>query len=67
MIVSVVFSGCVKAISYQSDSAPPFASFREIPGVTAEEIKAIESLREKYSHFVYGVDHTTEAFPVHMG
>jgi PAS domain S-box-containing protein len=45
----------------------PFASYRDIPGVTAEEIAAIEALKERYSHFVYGLDHTTEAFLVHLG
>jgi signal transduction histidine kinase len=47
--------------------APPFASFRDIPGVTTEEIIAIEALKTRYGHFVYGVDHTTESFPVYSG
>ncbi|MDR0322736.1 MAG: transporter substrate-binding domain-containing protein [Treponema sp.] len=49
------------------NAEPPFASFRDVPGVTAQEIAAIEALGERYSHFVYGLDHTSEAFPVHMG
>jgi PAS domain S-box-containing protein len=49
------------------DAVSPFASFRDIPGVTVEETRAIEALRGRHSHFVYGVDHTTEAFPVYGG
>jgi hypothetical protein len=45
----------------------PFASFRTIPGITDEEIRAIEALRVQYGRFVYGVDYTTEAFPVYSG
>jgi PAS domain S-box-containing protein len=40
----------------------PFASFRDIPGVTEEETLAIEALRSRYDHFVYGMPSTTEAF-----
>jgi ABC-type amino acid transport substrate-binding protein len=43
----------------------PFASFRDIPGITAEEISAIETLRGQYDRFIYGVDYSTEAFPVY--
>jgi len=39
-----------------------FTSFRDIPGVTEEHIKAIYELREKYSFFIYGVLESTEAF-----
>jgi signal transduction histidine kinase/DNA-binding response OmpR family regulator/ABC-type amino acid transport substrate-binding protein len=43
-------------------STPPFASFREIPGVTAEEIAAIETLQKNHRAFSYGMTLTTEAF-----
>jgi hypothetical protein len=46
---------------------PPFASFRDIPFITDKEIKAIEELQKRHTHFVYGANHTTEAFPVHNG
>jgi PAS domain S-box-containing protein len=63
-LLLIILAACGKNIP-----APhtPFASFRDVPGVTAEEIADIEALRTKYSHFVYGVDHTTEAFPVYSG
>jgi PAS domain S-box-containing protein len=65
IFVLAAVSGCGQVRTVESSS--PFASFRDVPGITAEEIAAIEALRDKYTHFVYGVDHTIEAFPVHMG
>jgi PAS domain S-box-containing protein len=70
MTIMAIVSGCDKASSRSVESAGtqfPFASFRDIPGVTADEIAAIEALRGRYDHFVYGVAHTTEAFPVYTG
>jgi PAS domain S-box-containing protein len=70
MFILTALSGCVKntglAESYDAMQSP-FASFRDVPGVTSQEIAAIESLRERYGHFIYGSDHTTEAFPVYLG
>jgi ABC-type amino acid transport substrate-binding protein len=45
------------------DSAPLYRSFREIPGITAEEIAAVENLRSRHSAFVYGTLFSTESFP----
>ncbi|MDR2580618.1 MAG: transporter substrate-binding domain-containing protein [Fibromonadaceae bacterium] len=39
-----------------------FKSYKDIPGVTAEEIAAIEALREQRAHLIYGMMHSTEAF-----
>ena len=40
----------------------PFASFRNIPGVTDEEIKAIEALQRQNKIFIFGKAPTTEGF-----
>jgi ABC-type amino acid transport substrate-binding protein len=40
----------------------PFASFRDIPGITVEEIAAIELLQKEHKTFSYGMSLTTEAF-----
>jgi signal transduction histidine kinase/CheY-like chemotaxis protein/ABC-type amino acid transport substrate-binding protein len=40
----------------------PTASFRDAPGVTDDEIKAIDRLREQKSGFVYGMTPGEEAF-----
>ena len=39
-----------------------YKSYKDIPGVTDEEIQAIENLREKTDFFVYGANQATEAF-----
>ncbi|MCL2008497.1 MAG: hypothetical protein FWG77_10470, partial [Treponema sp.] len=45
----------------QGESAA-FTSLREIPGITEEEIRAVEALRTQYDYFTYGMILTTEAF-----
>ncbi|MDR0289503.1 MAG: transporter substrate-binding domain-containing protein, partial [Treponema sp.] len=43
-------------------AAAPIATFRDVPGITPEEIAAIDALKENRSFFVFGVEpHTTEA------
>jgi len=39
-----------------------FKSFREVPGVTREEITAIEALQKKTDYFIYAMPHSIEAF-----
>jgi len=41
---------------------PAFSKYNDIPGVTEEEIKAVEALRDKTPFFVYGMLSCTEAF-----
>jgi PAS domain S-box-containing protein len=57
-----IFSNCGKSAGKQSDKTPIFTSFRDIPGVTADEIMAIEALQREYNSFVYGMNPTTETF-----
>jgi signal transduction histidine kinase/CheY-like chemotaxis protein len=65
---AVVFWGCDRmdgaAEMFPSHEIPPYATYRDIPGVTDSEIVAIEALREKYrdSVFVYGVMESVESF-----
>jgi signal transduction histidine kinase/CheY-like chemotaxis protein len=57
-------SGCKNS----SQSEPPldrtlgYPSYRDIPGVSADEIAAIEGLREETEFFVYGMGLSTETF-----
>ncbi|MCL1813928.1 MAG: transporter substrate-binding domain-containing protein [Treponema sp.] len=44
------------------DSFPVYASYRDIPGVTQEEINAIEEFRKSGRTFVYGAYLTSECF-----
>jgi PAS domain S-box-containing protein len=43
-------------------AANPFASFRDVPGVTAAEIAGIEALQREREHFTYGRVESIEAF-----
>ncbi|MDR3279468.1 MAG: transporter substrate-binding domain-containing protein [Synergistaceae bacterium] len=42
--------------------ATAYASYRDIPGVTLEEIEAVEALRAKRDKFIYASNLSTEAF-----
>ena len=54
-------SGCEKSEAAQT-GVPVFTSYRDIPGVTEDETKAIESLKNEYDSFVYGMPLSIEAF-----
>ncbi|AEF85454.1 PAS domain protein [Treponema primitia ZAS-2] len=41
---------------------PHYRSYKEIPGVSDEEIKAIEALKETYSFFTYGMNYSSDCF-----
>jgi PAS domain S-box-containing protein len=56
-------SGCNKLSEKKNELAIETLSFRDIPGITQDEINAIAALQKKYDSFVYGINQTTEAFP----
>jgi signal transduction histidine kinase/CheY-like chemotaxis protein/ABC-type amino acid transport substrate-binding protein len=60
ILLLVVFPSCGKSAGEQGKAAPVFSSYRDIPGVTEEEINAIEGLRG--NSFIYGMTPSTEAF-----
>jgi signal transduction histidine kinase len=68
MAIAAVFVTCDgKSHSFElriTEVAPhsPFNLFSDIPGVTDEEIAAIEKLQKTYEFFGYGMTLTTEAF-----
>ncbi|MCL2210063.1 MAG: ATP-binding protein [Treponema sp.] len=39
-----------------------FTSYRDVPGITAEEIREIDLLKWKYDYFIYGMPLSVEAF-----
>jgi signal transduction histidine kinase/HPt (histidine-containing phosphotransfer) domain-containing protein/ActR/RegA family two-component response regulator len=43
-------------------SFPRYESYKDIPGVTEQEITAVEELRESRDRFVYGMEPSTECF-----
>ena len=66
MFLISAFLGCDKSIAVYASPLPNtsshFTSFRDIPGVTIEEIKAIEALQKQRHSFTYGMLLTTETF-----
>ena len=62
-IISALLSACEKpAVTRKESTNPLYKSYREIPGVTDEEIRAIEALKASKSSFVFGAMTSTEAF-----
>ena len=61
LLFSAIFLSCKDASRQQPVKRVQFTSFKDVPGVTDEEIKAIEKLQEK-GPFVYGMNLSTEAF-----
>jgi PAS domain S-box-containing protein len=61
VLLFALFSGCGKP-SKNTDRTFAFASYRDIPGVTNDEIADIEALQKKKSSFSYGMLPTSETF-----
>ena len=59
-LVLAIFPGCGKPADIQPE--PAFTSFQDIPGVTHEEIRAIEELQGQNASFVFGTTLSTESF-----
>jgi ABC-type amino acid transport substrate-binding protein len=70
IFISVMVLGCKKPALDQADNTQNifrFNAYRDIPGVTIDEIAAVESFRKQNRHFVYGVTPSTEAFITEYG
>jgi len=62
LFLLVILSGCEKFSKKADDEISAFTSYRDIPGVTDDEIKAIEALKLKYTFFEYGMLPSAETF-----
>jgi len=62
MLLLASLSSCSKPQEQHVNSSFRYASFRDVPGITDDEIAAVEALQRKYDSFVYGMIVTTEAF-----
>ncbi|MDR2923592.1 MAG: transporter substrate-binding domain-containing protein [Treponema sp.] len=62
VLLLIALSACNKPAAQQSDATPVFTSYRNVPGITEEEIKAVEALRNKTTLFIYGMSESTETF-----
>jgi PAS domain S-box-containing protein len=61
-IAAVSLSGCFSDSKKNADDIDSIKSYLDIPGVTAEEIAAIEALKAQGRSFSYGMLFSTEAF-----
>ena len=64
LLLSGIFISCSTGSEDISAGSSKYASlvYREIPGVEAREIQAVEKLKEQRSYFVYGMLPSTEMF-----
>jgi signal transduction histidine kinase len=53
--------------SAQAGTVNPFPTFRDVPGITAEEIAAIETLQREHASFSFGGNMTLETFIMENG
>lgn len=60
LVLILVF--CFSNLTLAKEESLLYRDFRKIPGVTQEEIVAIEALQKKYSKLTYGMLSTTETF-----
>ncbi|MDR0312634.1 MAG: transporter substrate-binding domain-containing protein [Treponema sp.] len=71
LVIAAVVSGCAQADAVPHSPLPtphsPFSTYLDIPGVTAEEIAAIEAIIEKQDTLIYGMILSTEAFLLEEG
>jgi PAS domain S-box-containing protein len=61
IIISLAL-GCETKPPVNNAAYPVYDNYQDIPGVTQEEIEAIEALRGLKNHFVFGMNFSTETF-----
>jgi len=62
ILIPVIVTGCASEADTQQDVTAKFTFYQDIPGVTPEDIEAIEALSAQSASFVYGMNPSTEAF-----
>jgi len=62
LLLAGIVAGCESASKPQVDAQPRFTSYKAIPGVTDDEIRAVEALKAHVDSFVYGMTLSTELF-----
>ncbi|MCL2721492.1 MAG: ATP-binding protein [Treponema sp.] len=65
ILAVILFTGCEKSAEIKFNNL--FTSYKEIPGITKEDIAAIEEIKNKYDYFIYGMPFSTEAFENSLG
>ncbi|MCL2138243.1 MAG: PAS domain-containing protein [Treponema sp.] len=67
VLITILPAGCAEVSEKQAGLLMANISFRDIPGVTEDEIKAIETLQKENRVFLYGAVQSTEAFVKETG
>jgi len=62
LLIAAMLSGCGKNSVKQPDAATENFTFRDVRGVTEDEIAAIESLKARYNSFTCAVNMNTDSF-----
>ncbi|MDR0326277.1 MAG: transporter substrate-binding domain-containing protein [Oscillospiraceae bacterium] len=66
VILPVLFAGCLDT-GGGAGEYDIFTSFYDIPGLTEDEIRAVEAVVREYDSFVYGMPQSVEAFLAESG
>ena len=53
---------CERSNKNQFNDIFRFNSFRDVPDITEDEIRAIEALQGEFEYFIYGMPLSVEAF-----
>jgi len=67
LILIIPLFSCTQTSNYLSSKTLKFHSFKDVPGITKAEIEGIELLQLKYSHLIYGMPLSVEAFENNHG
>jgi signal transduction histidine kinase/DNA-binding response OmpR family regulator/ABC-type amino acid transport substrate-binding protein/HPt (histidine-containing phosphotransfer) domain-containing protein len=60
--ITIYTAGCPRNSDQSPPDKEPFTAYRDIPGITAQEIAAIEAIKKEYTTFTYAMTPSTEAF-----
>ena len=60
--LGIIMDGCARSVGKSAFDIESVRSYRDIPGVTAEDIRAIEALKALRHSFSFGTMHSAEAF-----
>jgi len=58
----MLFLSCDSSLQDKYSAINPYTCYSQVPGITSEEIKAIEELKSQGRSFIYGMTPSTEAF-----
>ncbi|MCL2260849.1 MAG: diguanylate cyclase [Fibromonadales bacterium] len=61
-VISLLILSCEKSTERYVGESPKYSSYLDVPGISQEEIQAIEALKEEQATFVYGMIMTNETF-----